>query len=660
MFCISNKPYVKKDLYVIGLMFFWIFMCFSQNQSSTIDAGRVERPMKIEEYSGIANYNYILKDRDTLLNGIFQLKKDINTSNLNEKEKRFFSFIGAFSNNVPVKNWQFTFGEFKPNTKSSVVDYKYVIELNGLKELVKGRFDSGKPQGLWSVRSDSIKDSDVISTLFLSEVELNDGIPQKNLRIKTPKVSLVGRFLRNGYAHDQWSLFPKEGIDDAEHWYFDHGKLDLVEVIRNGQKTDIPIFKNIEKDLVTVHMDDRYIDILKLSQVHYNQNQFLTEGIGALLLQNDGYYDRIERILSNLGESVKITLSKVKVPYYPLTSLEKEALDQITTTILHCKQITTSILDNTQLNISKLSNPVMANLFNDTEQILQKYIVPLDNLVYYHKHDLLHHKQRNQLITYLFPKGVPSITPSVQSFEEFLTPLVSKDEYLMLDGTDISKLTQLTTAIKHLLDAFDASLEKRISKVKRQEKILEEEEKLIEKAKKLSDTINSLKTTLPSQSKEALVGLNNYINKILSDYSNQNQSQGKIGLVKNLNSCFSDIEHLILRIAELPEQRKTIEKLYTEPMWNPFTSTTMNEIVKKRIYDAYDKILLPYLLTEIGKQPHCDTFVDQHQIFEDIFVKLKALRKEDTYKLERKLRRVKNPKTVMNLLGVTYKAVEDK
>jgi len=105
-------------------------------------------------------------------------------------------------------------------------------------------------------------------------------------------------------------------------------------------------------------------------------------------------------------------------------------------------------------------------------------------------------------------------------------------------------------------------------------------------------------------------------------------------------------------IATLPEKAITIQEKYTDRIWNPFMANLMDEAVKKRITTAYTKILVPYYLKMAQEETDCGNVDELTQLIKATNERMLTLRDEDTSKLERKLKRIKDPNAILRLFDL--------
>ena len=140
---------------------------------------------------------------------------------------------------------------------------------------------------------------------------------------------------------------------------------------------------------------------------------------------------------------------------------------------------------------------------------------------------------------------------------------------------------------------------------------------------------------------------------MLATYAKMPNDKEKLNRARALISCLLHYDTLSQEIMVLPEQLLELETTYTDAVWNPFTATIMDESVKRRITNAYNNVLLPYLFEKVKADLDCSNVEGLQQLFQRSHKRLLELRGEDTSKLERRLRKERNPKVVLQLLNLT-------
>lgn len=641
---LHKNTYLSVFQIVIYLLCFPIVL-YSQQEF------QYEGPLEIGKYKGEGSYGYRVANGDTILDGSFQMFKS-NLQALLEKEDASFSILGSFDDDYPVGFWQFQFGEFQSESKSQVVDFQYRVKVSGVQEEASGRIKKGKPDGPWTYSVRQIKDSEVERLLFKSAIDFANGLPRQSFRIENDSSTLVGRFLRNGLAHDEWILFSSTNSEGAERWTFDDGLLESIAYDSDGITKEVQVFKNSSQRTKTINLDGRY---LKTIQMHVSNSDSLTLlelDLPKLLNKNAAYYQKIDTILSSLGKSSFMPDFKVKIPYHPLDSLEAKVLDTIQVAIENSKQIADSFLNDSHLNILKLSDEEALYSYLLTERISKDFIDPLLKMKSYAKEGMIEFIDHKELKRKLWPNGLPSkeirvtVAMDGQSSEKVYTLPNSQTYDFELDG--IKGIGQISKYTLHCLDFIKQGLAAKLTNQRRQSALIALEEELVLQNKTLQQLIDSSASDLPPQYLKALQRIKAVSDADLSEFSNQEE----LKLARQLVKCHEQMNLLAQVVADQPKKSKEITNTYIDRIWNPFMASLMDEEVKKRITTAYRKVLTPYFLKRIQNDLDCSNVEQLLLQIASTNERMIALRNEDTAKIERKLRREDNPEEVMKLFKV--------
>lgn len=635
-----------KTKWIISLCFLLlIFLCNSQEKLVyNGDYG-------IGIYNGIAKFEYSIVNNDTILNGKFEF------GNALEKEEDInrtpFIVSGHFNDNLPDGLWTFKFGTFNRTKEKRLVNYQYVVEINGIQKSIILNLDKGVPNGEWITRIDSLQNSEVTSTLFKSVFNYENGIPQKSFKIENNKEFMVGRLLRNAVAHDVWSLYSKDGIDETESWKFNQGELEEILVLVDQELRQLPIDYGNPTEITTVNLDKHYLDIIELQVQQQDTSHVFDHGMSTLLKIDDENYESVIKFFDNLETPIKVKGFKVKVPVFPLRMEQRNKLDSIKLSYQNANLKIQEILEDSQINILKLNDPETAFLYNVATTLKENYLKPIGKLVLYQDEDVLRHIPRKKAIKGLWPNGFPEQIIKVNDTILSNRIYVLEKNFYDFSGYNLNSVLELAKFNSEVAITLKSQVDEILSSNKREEAFLNQEKQLIASARALKFQIDSLKTGLPKDIKYTLEQIKKFTDNTISSYSQMEENIDKLNYSLELTTCFKSAKDLALVLKDLPSQRKEIKTVYQDQVWNPFTATVMNEDVKKRITKAYNKQLLPYYLNEINKNLSCDNVITITGNLEKLNQKILALREEDTKKLERKLKRTNNPLTILNLLGLT-------
>ena len=638
----------------INSKLFAVLLCSLPVFMAAQDKSQYSGNYQVGPYRGQADFQYYLSENDTIFDGPFKMQQS-NLDALVREEDQSFNFQGTFQNNLPQGAWDFQFGKFKTDSQTEVVNYQYRVSVSGIQHKASGSFDKGKPDGLWNLKVDEIEKSEITSTLFNSSIEYDQGIPQRSFRIANSNYTLVGRCLRNGLAHDEWSLFPNDIEASSESWFFDSGVLQKIEVQRNNRTSTTNFYDSGIENQKTINLDSRYLNVLRLKQKVSDSAARLKSGLYQLILENASYYQKIDQILSELGESEFVPAFKVKVGYYPLEDQEKHQLDSIVRLYESSKNISESLLDNTQLSILKLSDEQALFMYAAVREISQKFLQPLEKLTRYKKEGILELVTRQTLLNHLMPDGRPSaeLTVVIDSESGATRTFNGPDaEQYDFSGDEIRALVQMALYADYSLDSIQAVLSDKLTLDQREQDVIALEEELIEKSKAIYAQIDSNLGSASGQARKSLEKIRVVVGDDLSRYATLEDLSEKVDSAQALLRCFGHMERLTRSVGALPAQSEEIKDLYSDDIWNPFMAVIMTEEVKKRIVSSYRRVVLPHLLKRISADLSCKTAEDLAGIMEQLYQRMREMRDEDTSKLERRLKRQQDPQEILDLFEV--------
>ncbi len=652
----SNYTRLLRHFLAVGLLMSPLSLQFLQAQEKQ----RYEGPLKLGDYLGEAVYTYLVNQGDTILDGTFVLERS-NLEALLENKDASFAFTGAFKMGYPHGPWTFQFGEFQSDNTTRVVDYQYTLNISGLQTAAEGELNMGKPQGLWDISKDRIQGSELEKALFKSQILFENGVPQQSFQVSDSSNTLVGRFLRDGLAHDNWELYSDGTTEAVEVWSFDEGVLQHIQLQIDNETRRERIFDEDLPDTKTINLEGNYLQIVKLWR-DFRKSSATAEGkVADLLAQNADFYNRINGILSAIGTSSFRPEFKVKVPFFPLDTIENKQLDSITTMFENSYAVSQSLLKDTHLNILKLSDEETEYLYKVVSVISEEFLLPLGELVRYQREDIVEYVPRDQLIRQLWPTGKPSEVITVAIGDEgnrrtFKAPGSTTNQW---EEHNLNSLQQLAEYATTSLDTIAAVLQAKSTLKRREQEVIQLEELLLAQVNQLNMLVDSVTQNIPVLHQRALQNITTTVGNYLKEYSAKEQLDQKVAFGERLKQCFKEMDTLAKRVTQLPERSSEIAGVYQDAVWNPFTTTIMNERVKKRITGTYTKVVVPYFLEQIATALDCENAKTYSSSLERLHLRMLALREEETRKLERKLKKTQDPIAVLRLLNLLDTENED-
>jgi len=617
---------------------------------------KYEGAFEINDVKGFATYNYKLQKEDTIYDGPFSFQHNP-VKDLIIKSNSFLKVSGQFIDDTPSGEWNFLLGDFQASSNIVKEGYTFKLALNGTERTAKGKIKANKPQGDWQQIIRGIKNGEIEDTLFISHFNFEKGVPIKSFDLRSSKGTLVGRLLAEGVAHDRWELYSSTEIETEEVWTFNEGRLLSIDRKIGNNTYSISIFPSEQKNAKLINLDKTYLSIIDLlQQIEMDTTALLESKLHKLLYKNADLYEQTNDLMSTISETEIRPGIKVLVEQYDYKRSVTDLFDDYQERSSEIKTEYKRLSESSQLNILKLADE---EVFADLKALSfyeEKYHQAFRQLLTYHQNKLLQFLPVNKLY-----RALPSINqfqdPSPISYQwndsiksMKLEPLSKSKFEDVQTGLDTLKL--YSAYVFERMEQLESSLFKRIKKEERLQLIKEVEEKLMTTVTSLNASVDSSKQLVPQREHDMLIKVMEFARNEIGNYSDQPDSNQKIEKAKRLISCFESLDSLTTRIADLPKKEDEIVEHYTDDKWNPFTSTVMSEIEKRRIVEAYQEVLIPFMINYTQEQIKCDTVDELNQLYDTLHQRMLALRNEDTDRLERNLKTVDDAENIFKMFGI--------
>ncbi|RRQ48359.1 hypothetical protein DZC72_11625 [Maribacter algicola] len=621
--------------------FTFFFVLFFQLVLIAQERSEYEGPFQIGKYTGNARYQYVVLETDTVLDGPFLFQKS-NLETLLKEQDSSFTIKGSFNKAVANGPWQFQFGKYTSDSKSEVVDFEYRILVSGTQETASGVLSEGVPNGTWEISIQEVENSEVTKIRFKSEFNFDKGVPQQSFKIESDSSALVGRFLRNGLAHDAWTSYGSNALEVDEIWHFEEGFLKKIDLY--NKEEEILVFDTEATQYETIPLDNRFLILLR----YYLQDDIGQGNTISLLSKNREEYEKINGILTNLGSPSFGTNIKVKVPLFALDSLQKRTLEDIAHNLNRATELSKTIRSNSHLNIIRRTDTDAQYWYSVTEKLVSEFLRPLESYVDLYQNQIFEFVNPSTVEGRIFPAGIPDKSIEVKVGKE---PFELPDaDTFKFEGSGLKSMEQISLYAYKSMEYIMVQLSDKLSDDVQIQSLKELENDLISLNTGIEAQIDTLSPRLLEDYGDAFKNLDDTANWKLATYAEISNPSEKLGFGENLKSCLDDLNSLITLLSNFPEKMKEIKALYTDDIWNPFMATVMEEEVKKRIVEAYTDILIPHFIKSLSETEDCEriALIKEQIIYTNN--RMVDLRNLETRKLERKLKRVQTAEEVLKLL----------
>ena len=609
-----------------------------------------EGPYRIGGYAGRAEFQYTLDDDgDTTLSGGFRMTGSDLASLLGAGDN-YFAFRGTFRDDVPTERWRLGFGEYTADGSASVQGYEYHVDVDGTLREASGSLRRGRLDSRWKAEVRRVRHSAVAATPFRSEVTFSAGVPQQTFRLEGGRATLLGRFKRDGFAHDAWSLYTD--TDALAEWRFDNGWLRAVG--RDGGEEVVVFGPDLTAGAV-VELDARYLRLVGLYQRLHGRPADFTRGRAADLLRtNAGIYADVSGVLAEVGGTQDEPLFKVRVPYRALTGAEVARLDSIRGRLERVDEIRSALASTTSLRIAETTDEQVAYLRALIAGIDDELLAPVRALDSVYRDGLLEYLPRDRYLAMLYPGGQASLSLDVefdgQAGQES-RPFPGGPAPTYAVGTEgLEAVSALSAAALAAVDSARRALGVRLVTGERQQVLTALDRQLMVDFNRLDSLVDAQADILPEN--YGLAEVREVARAQLRTYADLDNALAQRASVEELIACIADLNALAITLTRLPERAAEIEELYVDEVWNNITATVMEETVKRRLLEAYDDKLVPYFLQEVRTSLDCDNAARIGGQLEALNARMVELRAAETERLEQRVKRADNPRRLLALLEI--------
>lgn len=581
---------------------------------------------RLLDFNGTAEYAYRTRGRDTLREGPFRMQAS-NLDSLLAGKTGYFSAAGTYDDDRPAGDWQLAFGEYRISGSAEVVDYQYRLDVDGTLQEASGAVERGRPTGEWINLIRKIEDSAPTEQVFRSAFTFAEGTAEQSFRLEAENASLLGRFKRDGLAHDAWTVYAD--LAEAESWAFTDGWLEKVTVATEDGPRAVEVLGPPTGRTTRINLDARYLAFLRAWQEMNGRPAAFVDGPGGNLLGvNAGHYREIGEVMAALGAENFTPEFGVVVPHHPLAAAERRQLDSVQLALARIDTLSGALVNNFFSPVAEQTDPEVAALRAELRYATDTLLAPVRRLESAYAGGLLSHLPRDRYLAALWEDAaVPaSVDPA--------------------DG--LAAVEQLTGYARTRVDSVRARISERLYTRERRNVLTALEDQLMYDVNLLDSLVNARRADVSEE-----YGLDNVRQtaaRALQDYGELDDFVARQDRAEELIGCVRELDALAITAAELPAREREIKDLYTDEVWNNFTATVMEDRVKRRLINAYEDDIVPYLKERLSAPLACPDVRQLNTQINDLHQRMRELRTADTDDLEDEIRDTDDPRAMIQLI----------
>jgi len=639
-------------------------LSFSQSKLTSIEKGKYELGAG---NTGSADYSYYNEDAKRIFDGPFYYNSSKKDS-FDIDSYISLELFGDFDKGLKDGEWTFSKSKLRFSGEPTGVtnkNYSLHVAAAGFSSRVSGSFNNGSATGPWSSGQYIIDNGNVLDTTSFIRANFNMNAFEGTFSGYNNQLGLSGWISENGFLNGSWVIYHNNGTVKEERVY-DEGIL-VKHIITKDNVEFIIQHIGVDKEsdsLIEVSISSDYLDIIYQSSVlgsqqgssklnvHYSKNiiaksnRFIEESFRSFTT-----YESIDLWGSTPGGS-SLILPKLRVKKFPYSLSEQSQLVQFSELLGQSNELVDSFLLDPQVFISIHSNEEIAYHY----AVLSEYRTELNKLIKIN--DLLGRPSfefvdRSKILSYLaesieFPSEVSFSFDEEQKTRgaDFPNGLDSKD-------FSITSVFELMKEINNKLVAEKELFNPELLDLRMVAEIADKDIALLQKRDSIINFFgnNRRQTDFNSFHERYAEEVINFTERRFTNYAKKS-IENRVQLIENEIACFETILVFYRVLAKLPRRLEEVKELYTRTVWNPFTFTDMQEVVKERVFSSYEKSLLPYVLRQLDGAIECELLASQMENLTALFSKMKSLRAQDTQELESKLKRTSSVEEVLNAFGL--------
>lgn len=621
---------------------------------------------------GTSNYRYIIKNKDTLLQGPYTIHIQFgNPEDCTEFET--LKLNGNYYNNQKNATWQYTYQKLTPQI-TGIQNYTPLATVYGIEHSIKAGFRNNKAIGIWTAQRDTVLNSKKSDNIEQGKFDFSKNLGTYTHNTKQIQASVSVN--ENGFFDGKSVLT----------YYQDTLLIEEIRMYEDGFLLSLhkKIVGTSDSNLLSVY----YEKVLEKLDSIKNKSTLIEKGIMPFpILFDDGFSkNSIELESQFVGNEILNAMrtllfeSEIKLSefqffenkkmfsskrfVFPFTTKELAIIDAFELNELDSADAELKrYQSNKRLEINRFKSSELAFSMTLCEHLCEKISV-LRETIELLKSDSIVYKNRNVLFrdgiqelqqfdTLVFEQGGNRQIKVVDFEVEIDSPVLLPEK--------LKKYTQnVLKQSKNLFHFFDAE----IIKLNKLTQLNELEERILEQKEfidKLYLEQNEEDSIQVSESNPYALQIHTniataYFNKQMEIYSNENEFAVKKAMGESLLQLFDTLEAWFPRIEKMYLQEKRWDEVFTKYAYNPFTDANdIKERIKRRIYQRGAIELWSFCTNELllcNNALCIDNKLNEIELLSKKLLELASKSDRDTRKIERKLRKESDPEKIKRILGL--------
>lgn len=629
-------------------------------------------------WSGEAVYEFQSVKGKEVLDGDFKFSSH-EVDPIDSTRTRIIDIEGEYSKGVKTGVWTFKQKLVSYSGLPQFTNYQAVFPVTGRELSIRAEFKEGKAHGNWQMMEQTIQSGQAIDTLSRVDARFSNGVFTGKFTGQSRRLRLEGEVDAEGFVDKVWKFRSNDDVLRSEdRRSFEHGFIRDHAISSAGETIAIAYPGLASGDSSSrvdeIELSDLYFSLLattrQVRQRVDNQNaerrandrSALNDGEWRMFIDALLVVDGID-VWEELPGGAEIENLKVRVMRAAYQAGDSLAIASFLRTFEATTLMAQQILQDPVVELGRFSNEE-ASFSYAALQVIYSKLMQLEPVVRLLNDQLAPYVS----IDFLMEERVPKLQfPAMVRYEYNGEPYDRAYDFPREAAQLIDDVQQLESFIDLLQDhvlALEASIEGPLERYLQEVALRETEAALLA----LRDSVHwYFGGDLPPNG--GMLRDNPYYARFAPTILSRTEdalsryavlpTEEKAAAADSLMQCFEAALAFHSFLKQLPLRVDRVKEEYTRTVWNAYTFTYMDEVVKERLFRAYESILLPNILLDIERMSSLYLLKSKQENVTRLIDRMLVLREQDTKDLERQVRKQSNPVELAKILEIQLHLGED-
>ncbi len=655
-----------KKIFLLVPLIIQCFSVFSQGKKETYKGEFIWDNI----YKGRAVYDFY-RDRsgneipDGRFEFIYKFTDSTDLSILNKIE-----IEGTYKEGKKNGLWMYLDAEHRVHIKD-VVDFEIKADLESTVIKTRANYRENIPDGEWSYQVKKSTANDLSETASFDKIQFQSGYIINNFKYKylegSQELQIHGYLDEKGCMDSLWTIqYILEDKVIDEHRKYQNGFLLNIKILdlQNGSLINEVHFTNTKSKLESLKAGEN-VDF------SISENNF---GI----LYNEGFRRKDEeyRAQINGNELIRNVLKSIlkndRETYFPVDDfkvhpiktrrfeykIDKSYEKMAKETSELFERLSTKVDEKADWNALRLNKNKTDSLAFSFEffQLLQKKLDLFENIIGIISSEEISYLDesvytRNGL-EYLQPFDTVHYTFEGDVKRKVIDHRIVIEDEVQLVNSILDYLTREEKIVDQLTEYVDSQL----TQIELGQNVEELEAKILSEYTKTEILLQDI-SYVNADHKELIDHLElKFLNKkyesLSTSYSRADNYADKVSSADKMMDLLNEFSTWVPMSNKVFTERKEIDELYLENIFNPFTYTSYDQRAKERLYKNGNEKLLNHYLSLIEEEENYMNVKNHFSKVHKLHDRMRELRELDTRKIEGKLRRNNSVSNIESLLSL--------